>query len=345
MNIIKRYGNFYLADPQELGTYEKNWIVGLSQEISSTSPYKYNIVVNITWFDFTKETVLGWVEEFSDINNTKLWLCGSIDGACWIKSQEFYELVKNKGYAVSIVGFSDEHWYSWFPSWLFKHNKNVEITLKENPKYLYLSYNRKPREHRINLVKSLIDLNLADRGYITFEKNVFPEIDFRIGTTEADYYKNISSMQPNNYIAGEDIRYSRPEDLTSLGNLEIWNDSYLIVCSESEIHYPYHVSEKTWKPIMGLRPFVLNSNPSVKYVLKRLGFYTPAELFEDSNLDKCNSEGIVHLIQKLYKLSSNELYDLWNKQLPMLEHNRNRFIEIAIEDNGKILNWSQSKTT
>jgi hypothetical protein len=341
MNGIKIYGNFYLGSPRELETYERNWINCLAQEISLTSKHKHNIIVNITWFEFTKETVFGWIEEFSNVSDTKLWLCGSIDSAYWIKSQEFYQLAKDKGYEISIVGFSDEHWYSWFPSWLFKHNSNVEFTLNENPKYLFLSYNRKPREHRINLIKTLIDSNLSDRGYITFEKNIFPEIDIKTGPTESDYYKNIFSMQPDNYITGEDTRYSRPEDLISVGNLKIWSDSYLIISSESEVHDPYHITEKTWKPIMGLRPFVLNSNPSVAYVLKKLGFFTPAELFNDNTLDECNIKGIVSLIEKLYNLSSSELYSLWNKQLPMLEHNRNRFIKMANDDSGKILNWAQ----
>lgn len=343
MNITKLYGRFYTSDPQEIGQFEKEWAESLCKEIENTSTHPYNLVINITWFFEKREDVNQWLSDFPGPAQTKIWLCGSIDSAIWIKTQDWYTELQNKGYEISIVGFSDEHWHSWFPYWLYKHNKHIDIRLNNTPKYLYLSYNRKPRDHRIEFVKSLIDNKLIDRGYITFEKGMFPEIDNMTANTESDYYTNLIKNQPENYIRGEDVRYSRPEDLTSLGNIDIWNNSYLVISSESEKYDLYHLSEKTWKPILGLRPFVLNSNHTTNEVLKKLGFCIPSDLFEDNDLDNCSVDSVVNLIKKLYNLQSEELYELYKKQLPMLEHNRSRFIDIAEGDRTKILNWSQQK--
>lgn len=346
MKQIKILGNFYRADPKDIRTHENEWVENLAIEIHHTSPYPKNLVVNITWFfDQQYDDVMDWLKYNGDPKNTKIWLCGSVDSLNWIKqnhNKNFYGDLKDQKYSISLVGFTDEHWHSWFPYWLYKHNKTLDVPLAQHPKYLYLSYNRKPRDHRKELVEKLIDNNLLDRGYVTFEKGYFPAIDDKDTSSDWEHFHNLMKVHPENYVRGHDERYSRPEDLTSLGNLDIWNDSYMVIVSESETHDPYHVSEKTWKPILGQRPFVLNSHPSAAYVLKRLGFYIPSDLFDDKNLDNCNVDSIIDLIKRLYAMSPEELFLLYKKQYHMLEHNRKKFLSIANGDRTKILNWVQT---
>lgn len=346
MKQIKILGNFYKADPKDIRTFEKEWVQNLAIEIHTLSPYQKNLVVNCTWFfDEQYDEVMQWLKYEEDPTNTKIWLCGSVDSLNWIKhshTKHFYSDLISQGYNISLVGFTDEHWHSWFPYWLYKQNSNVDVPLVQNPKYLYLSYNRKPREHRKKLVTKLIENKLIERGHVTFEKGHFPVIDNK--TTDSDwvYFHNFMVDQPDNYRGPADDRFSRPEDLTTLGDLNIWNNTYMVIVSESEIYDPYHITEKTWKPIIGQRPFVLNSNNTVVEVLKRLGFYTPAELFDYKNLDDCKPDSIINLLQKLYKLSPEELLSLYKKQYPMIEHNRKRFLAIANGDRTKILNWVQA---
>jgi len=345
MKQIKILGNFYKADPKDIIKYEKEWVENLSIEIHNTSPYKKNLVVNATWFfDDQYNEVMEWLRYNGDPANTKIWLCGSIDSLHWIKQnhgKNFYNKLIDQGYTVSLVGFIDEHWHSWFPYWLYKHNQTLNIPLLQNPKHLYLSYNRKPRDHRKELVEKLIENNLLDKGHVTFEKGYFPAVDDKINDKDWMHFKNLMTNQQDNYRTGPDDRFSRPEDLTSLGDLEIWNNTYLVIVSESEIYDPYHLTEKTWKPIIGERPFLLNSNPSVVDVLKRLGFYVPSQLFDDSSLDDCKPDSIINLLLKLQTLSASELFSLYQKQYPMIEHNKKKFLAIANGDRTKILNWAQ----
>lgn len=345
MRQIKILGNVYRADPKDIRTFEKEWIDNLALEIYSTSPFQKNLLVNITWFfDEQYSQVVEWIKYNADPSTTKIWLCGSVDSLNWIKqtaNNNIYKTCIEQGYQVSLVGFIDEHWHSWFPYWLYKHNKNLDVPLITKPKYLYLSYNRKPRDHRKDLVEKLIDNNLLERGHVTFETGYFPVIDNNTNNSDWIHFENIMKNNIENYNHNPDNRYSRPEDLTSLGDPDIWNNNYLVIASESEIHDPYHISEKTWKPILGQRPFVLNSHPSVVHVLKKLGFYVPSDLFEDKSLDRCDIASIVQLIKKLYEMASEELLILYSKQYPMIEHNKNKFISIASGDRRKILHWSQ----
>lgn len=342
MPTLTFLGRYYTCDPQEIYHYEKEWVSNLKNEIIKTSTHAHNYLINLTWIDREKQyDWINWIDPVHTPDMCKVWLSGSIDGFTWITNSDFYDRLKQKGYQISTVGYSEEHWHSWFPYWLYNKNQKIDTTLR-TVKYLYLNYNRKPKTHRLNLVDSLRDNNLLCLGYVTFQKGYYQTLDETTGNTEQDFHEIKVQNEPTNYIKEKDIQHSRPEDVCSLGNLEIWNNSYLNVVSETEFYDQYHLSEKTWKPIIGLRPFVLNSNPTVSKVLEKLGFYTPAMLFKRQDLDNCDVESIVSLVNELKNLNDTQIYNLYQEQFPMLQHNYKRFTEIATGDRTKILNWPQA---
>jgi len=326
---------YYQSEPREIGILERNWLNNLKGEIANESTHEHNVVINLTWFKANweeTEPLRKFVESLGPVENVKLWFAGTIDGNYWITYShiEIYHYLKNQGYAISFVGFADEHWHSWMPKWFVSNNLNVDmndIVLSKSPEYLYLCYNRKPKIHREWLVNELLSKGLIDRGWVTFEKGHYPEIDKLTGNTD--------NIKPTT-----DERFSRPEDLTSLGYLNVWRNSFLVVVSETDHDDPWQLTEKTWKPIFGLRPFLINGHRDVYDILEKLGFYTPKDLFKDNKLD-CHHENVVRQIQKLYHMSPNELYDLWEDQFEMLLYNRQRMFEMAINDS-KVLNWPQA---
>lgn len=124
--------------------------------------------------------------------------------------------------------------------------------------------------------------------------------------------------------------------------MNLWRDSYLTVVSETDHDDPWQLSEKTWKPIFGLRPFLINGRREVYDVLERLGFYTPKDLFKNNDLD-CHYESVVKQIKSLYEKTPEQLYQMWEDQYEMLVYNRKRMYEMANSDPKKILNWPQAK--
>jgi hypothetical protein len=332
-------GNIYSSNPQEIRRYETSWIENLKNEISIKSIYPYNFLINLTWFPH--KGGLEYIQMILSNNHKpetcKIWLCGSIDAVNWITRSDFYLGLVEERFDISLVGYDLENWHSWFPNALYNNNQNIDTTLT-SIKHLYLSYNRKPKPHRFELVQQLIDNNLLSSGYVTYEKGIFPAVDAMTGNTEQDWFEKVKNLDPANYPEHcSDYRFSRPEDIFSLGDLDIWNRSYCIIVSETNVDEKYHLTEKTWKPIIGKRPFVLNTDPSATHVLEKLGFYTPAMLFDFKELDDCNISSIIKLLLKLQKYNNNKLYYLYKKQEPMLEHNYRRFVEIATSDPTKIL--------
>ena len=329
---------YYSSEPTAIGMFEREWLNSLKKEIVDTSEYEHNVLVNLTWFranwDET-EALRELVTGLGPKEHVKIWFAGTIDGNHWITHDNFpfYHYFVDQGYTISFVGFSDEHWHSWFPQWFVDTNLRTdmnELMLNKEPSNLYLAYNRKPTIHRVWLMDELVKHNLMDRGWITFEHGHYPMIDAKTGETDQ-----------NKHTA--DLRFSRPEDICSLGDLAKWRDSYLIVVSETDHDDPYQLSEKTWKPIFGMRPFLINGRREVYKVLEKLGLYTAKDFFKDSTLD-CHYESVAKQIQVLYEKTPEELYRLWEDQYEMLLYNRRRMFEIANCDPEKILNWPQAKS-
>ena len=125
-----------------------------------------------------------------------------------------------------------------------------------------------------------------------------------------------------------------PNDTMTLGSLDIWNSHLLTIITETQhlpkVGFPFF-SEKIWKPMIGMRPFLcLGDQGSIQY-LKNNGFYTFNKLFGINN-DDITINDIVNAIKK-FNGNSAEIYD---SILDQLEHNKKRFYEFA-EEQKKII--------
>lgn len=311
---IEFYGRFYTSTPLVIGELEKHCIENLKQQIINTSKFERNLIVNCTWINVDETDFVQWFRNHHIFGKTKVYFTAFIDGLEWFVNSKHVQFIRKFNCPVEFIGFHPDNWYSFLPA-LLKNYTDEEIKL-ENIKNLYISLNRKPRSHRQKLVELLIQNNLIDRGHVTFERGHFEIIDKKTGDTEQ-------------HLHNEDIRFSRPEDIQTLGNLEIWKSTYCVIVSETDEYDPWHISEKTWKPIMGMRPFILNSNKNTYKILANLNLYTPAALFKNSNLDKADPVSVTEQIKSLYNKTDSELLELYNKQYDMLIHNKNIFLELC----------------
>lgn len=124
-------------------------------------------------------------------------------------------------------------------------------------------------------------------------------------------------------------------DIYTLGEMSIWNSHFLNIVSETQYEWfdPYQIflSEKTWKPIYGMRPFLHFTNIYANDFLKEQGF----ELFwEDFGCTFSNDMNVNNQINQIVNaiefLKNENLNKLYNKLLPKIKHNRynlNRFIQ------------------
>jgi len=187
--------------------------------------------------------------------------------------------------------------------WAYREfpNYNIQNILPTNFNYVYLNYNGKNHEHRIKFVEILVNNKIDKLGFYTLLSDEF---------------------------------VSQTRQVFDLGNLHIWNQHFLNIVSETvyRINPELLISEKTWKPIVGLRPFIINGSPRYYTLLKEMGFDCFSDIFPVNELSK-NESTVEKTMKKTHQLICNVIKDLATKNLqelyttlyPRLLKNREHF--------------------
>ena len=320
---------FPLKDP--LGTQEK-WITqSILQQIDNSWPNHNNLVISTTWLGPAFDSWENFVSKDFVCDNL-FWLCVS-DHLCM--SQDDFRLIENKIGAKSVkyIGhvFDGDYFFNTsaiailedFPNYSLEDIALIKTT------HRYLCYNRKPRPHRQNLVQKIINEDLQKHGVVTLGDR------FTIQENRNGYNTKI---QQNLHFD----KFNIPLDIVSLGRLDIWQNHFLNVVSETEF-FPWDnllVSEKTWKPIIGLRPFVINGQPQIYSWLRKNGFKTFNHYWNFVDLENCNEleihDNLIQVIKYVCSLPEGKLHEIYKQMLPDLQHNRQRFFEYANEQKQRI---------
>jgi hypothetical protein len=189
-------------------------------------------------------------------------------------------------------------------------NYSLEQVAPVEFKYNFLCYQRKITEPRTYLYNQLKDKS----GIVTIGDKKFNDINSNI-----PYHTGLSEVLGDLAVAN---------DIWSLGNIEIWNHSFLNIVSETEQSFESDnafLSEKILKPIVGLRPFLCFGHPNTTKLLKAQGFETFDEEFRyypTSNW-KDNADQLTTIVDQLDS-------GIFEKLKPKLLHNKNQ-LKIAAQ--------------
>lgn len=185
----------------------------------------------------------------------------------------------------------------------------------------YLSYNYKPHAHRVALNEMLSSMDLCSTGTIT---------------TDAD--------QP----------LENPGREVGLGDIGLWKAHFLNIVNETVFRqYPeLIVSEKMFKPLMGLRPFVINGSPRYYDILEGWGidFFEDLWPISDMRQPADSLETLMHrnhsiICDIINSLRSQDLQSLYRSLLPRLERNRHLSQRLMLAEYQRLcvddidLNW------
>jgi len=303
----------------------------LQTQIEERFPNQNNLLINMTWFgpQFTNGEYEKFVNYYSSNTVDNLFLLASED-PCFFNRDETRELIIQSGAKNSylIGNFDTEYNFNFFASVLPKYFQNyteAQLTM-QTPEYTFLNYNRKPRDHRIRLVNMLDDRKLSNLGIVTLGDNrTLNETVQEIG-------------EENQWWPDE---YGIPHDIHSLGRLDIWQNHFLTVVSETDYEdflWTY-VTEKTFKPIIGLRPFVINGQTAVYKWLTDNGFKTFNQYWSHINLETCDTDDIHPNICRVIEfLQTQDLKQMYLDMLPDLRYNKLRFYEFSREQKHRMEN-------
>lgn len=312
---------------------EKELVANVKHQIDQKFPNDKNLLINTTWFgpQFERSDYFKLSEFSGKID--KLFFLASVDSVM-LNQDQLTDIASQL--AVSdiyyIGNFEGQYEFTFISTLLpkyFKKYTHDELILTD-VKWIFLSYNRKPREHRTEFVNKLLANKLDNVGIVTLG-NVLT-----LGEKVSDYAKEANWNMPD--------LYGIPHDIHSLGNMYFWQNHFLNIVGETEFN-PWDnmfITEKTWKPIIGLRPFVINGQTKIYKWLRDNGFKTFNNYFNGIELENISEhqthDSIIGVITYVNSLSKQEMLSMYANMLPDLVHNQQRFFEFVSEQKHKINN-------
>lgn len=198
------------------------------------------------------------------------------------------------------------------------------------PNYVYdfLCYMRKPNHHRPKVYEALKDLN----GIVTIGTQEFDvNSDIRWSTIDKDF----DNGNPGQIFKIEpEFNFKVYNDIDTLGNIDVWNDSFLIIVSETfGDPTDFFITEKTYKPMLGKRPFItLGANDAYYRTLRLKGYHTFENDFPRHN-QKPADDYAIELADYLQNMDQRSYYQD-NKQ--KFDHNYEN-LKSAIDRNTQSL--------
>lgn len=162
----------------------------------------------------------------------------------------------------------------------------------------YMCLNRKPHQHRVRLYQGLENAGILDQGFVSLGGD--PPV--RLLQKDCDG----QDIAPN----GGKEQFGIGNDIVSLGNINNWQRHLVNIVTETiwDIEPSNFFSEKAFKPIVGLRPFLIYApNGGVKCLRSR-GFEPYVSDFTDiTDVDLCQPYNIPVFLTELCKQSPDYL--------------------------------------
>jgi hypothetical protein len=218
--------------------------------------------------------------------------------------------------------------------------KEDDVDMNRIRPHKFLFMNRRLRPQRIILL-SLLGSEFINQNLVSYDMKLFErENDLSFFS----HHLKTSHLAINAFREFQNIFKSQRktidyDDLESVWgfnfeNKEPYLDTYIHILSETNFYETgLYLSEKTWKPIGHLQPFIMVNKPGALKELHRLGFktFTPFinESYDDIQNDTERMEFIYSEIMRLNSLSFEEIHEWYKSIWDILIYNRNLLFEYA----------------
>lgn len=334
--------------------FPKGWRYGADEvdiinktncQIKEHFPDQRNLLINTTWFgsQFNNDcwhTAINLQGEFDN-----LFLLCVIDPE-YISKHDL-ELIVSRYNIKNVyrIGMYEGSPYEWNFHGILANECMPDYTDKQvvmqSAKFAYMLYQRKPRLHRVEITNILRKQpHLLERGIVTLGA---PED----GTDYADGLKvHPLTIDDNagNYTTfkGKDNEFGGvPNDLVTVGRLDLWVNHFLNIVSETEFDEwrPVFMTEKIWKPMIGLRPFHIHGNPRSYQWLRDRGFRTFNHYWKHLPVETAaQHDALMDVINHLVDMPKSEVEQMYIDMLPDLRYNKARLKEFSKEQKYKMEN-------
>jgi hypothetical protein len=248
-------------------------------------------------------------------------------------------------------------------SFVSKNDLNdMRDTIRE--KY-FLSYNRVIREYRLALVAMIYKMGLQDKGIISLGAM---EVDTAYGGVWPDYISDFIEDKKQNEIVSDAVKKIKPlYPIDADGDIDAnwiydkkgsviggmvgqWSNFshqykriYFNIVTESCYYEDcIYMSEKIFKPISNLVPFIIVSNPFFLDKLKEIGFKTFSPWIDESYDEETNNDKrffmILDEVKRLCNMTKKEIHKWYYEMEDILIYNQDHFANYKLQDHKNVWN-------
>jgi hypothetical protein len=216
---------------------------------------------------------------------------------------------------------------------------NLTDVLNKRNKHFVCPNRNSNKSHRFTLGCFFEIKNLWDKIYCSFLQK--PKSIQIIKHLSIDFENKIKEFA-NNFLEKlpiemdtENLNESEKESFESMRSFkkEIYLDSYIHIITETNFEKDIFPTEKLINPMVVLQPFILFGAPGYLTYIKELGFKTFDGFIDESYDNEYHSgkrfEMLCNEIDRLSKLSLEEIHNWYISIIPILEYNRNFAIGFA----------------
>lgn len=201
-------------------------------------------------------------------------------------------------------------------------------------KFHFLSFNRNSQKfHRYFLILFLHANNLLDKTKLSALRSIE-----KIHNSKFDYLnKHLSDVNKKIPMELDTFNVDNKMSFRTSDTFDkqMYVDTFLHLVTETtyEEDNTLFFTEKITKPILGLQPFIVLSNPFYLKTLKEYGFKTFSSIIDESYDNEINNEkrleSIFSEITRISSLSISEINKLYKSVIDICIYNRNHLISLT----------------
>jgi hypothetical protein len=211
---------------------------------------------------------------------------------------------------------------------------HIKYEIKQKEK-LFLSFNRMPRQHRLDLLEMVLENNYLEKSFYSFEGSTYWS-SYGLSTVP-DEYSNIKdnlSLLPLRLNITPDR--SNPTNILP-DDIKYFDESYFSIVTETAFYdnqshgiNSMFITEKVLKCFACMHPFILLCRPHSLAELRRIGYKTfdpfINESYDTIENDKERLSCIFNEIHRLMSKTTEEWIVWQNKIKEIVEYNNNHFL-------------------
>jgi hypothetical protein len=301
----------------------RTYLRPFAEDASST------VIVNNTWYSDWAHAQT--VESLQKHKPDRIVLVAMIDAAnCHAdRFQEFADDIRSVGY---YAGPNEiDFWALAVDRWLRMPTGDIsDVSVIDTP---FMCLNRKPHWHRQELYDAMVASGVVDQGLVSMGAR----IDGKPAQRSLPQDTGVSdlNLNPNPGIEQTGI----VNDIMSLGHPDNWRRIFLNIVTETQFNLrrTRFVSEKIYKPIIGMRPFLVYARDGAVPWLTQRGFEPYVSDFKDiTDLDLSSYHNMIPFLQCLCQQPVNYFQKRFLDLQDKIQYNRQQFDQYVNEINQKI---------